>query len=84
MSDGQTSQSTAGDPQSLATAPAAMLAALYAAVGQALGNAAHNAVSAQQQAQVLAQAAVTQGVASLYAVDTAALGIATEKEIDRT
>ena len=31
-------------------------------------------------AQVLAQAAVTQGVASLYAVDTAALGIATEKD----
>jgi hypothetical protein len=81
--DGQTSGSTASDPQSLATAPAAVLGTLYAAVGQALANAAQNAVAAQQQAQTIALAAITQGVASLYSVDTAALGMATEKEIDK-
>jgi hypothetical protein len=81
--NGQTSGSTPTDPQSLATAPAAVLGTLYAAVGQALANAAQNAVAAQQQAQTIAQAAITQGVASLYSVDTAALGLATEKEIDK-
>jgi hypothetical protein len=79
--DGLTS--TASDPQSLATAPAAVLGTLYAAVGQALANASQNAVAAQQQAQTIALATITQGVASLYSVDTAALGMATEKEIDK-
>jgi hypothetical protein len=83
MTDGQTSGSNATDPQSLATAPAAVLGTLYAAVGQALVNASQNAVAAQQQVQIIAQAAITQGAASLYSVDTAAFGLATEKEIDR-
>ena len=74
----QPSASIAGDPQSLALAPAAMLATLYRAIGLALGDAALNAAAAQQQAQVLAHATVTQGVALLYSVDTAALGLATE------
>jgi hypothetical protein len=81
--DDQTSDSSASDPQSLATAPAVVLGTLYAAVGQALANAAQNAVAAQQQAQTIAQAAITQGVATLYSVDTAAVGLATEKEIDK-
>jgi hypothetical protein len=81
--DDQTSGSTASDPRSLATAPAAVLGTLYAAVGQALADAAQNAVAAQQQTQTIALAAITQGVASLYSVDTAALGLATKKEIDK-
>jgi hypothetical protein len=81
--DDQPSASTASDPQSLAIAPAAMLATLYGAIGLAMGDAALNAAAAQQQAQTLAQATVTQGVALLYSVDTAALGLATEKEIDK-
>jgi hypothetical protein len=78
VSDSQTATS----PQALATAPAAALGELYSAIGQALANAARNAVSAQQQAQIIAQAATTQGIATLFSVDTAALGLATEKEID--
>jgi hypothetical protein len=66
----------------LATAPAAALAELYSAIGQALANAAQNAVSAQQQGQIIAQAANTQGIATLFSVDTAALGLATQKEVD--
>jgi Killing trait len=81
--DGQTSGSTASDPQSLATAPAAMLGTLYAAMGQALANAARNAVAAQQQAQVTAQAATTMGVATMFSLDTASTGVAAQKEIDR-
>jgi hypothetical protein len=63
-------------------APAVALQNLYSAIGQALANAAHNAASAQQQAQIIAQAATTQGIATLFSVDTAALGLAAKKEID--
>jgi hypothetical protein len=80
--DGPVSGSAKNDPQSLATAPAIVLRDLYAAIGQALGNAALNAVAAQQQSQIIALAAATQGVATLYSVDTAALGMATKKAID--
>ena len=83
VTDDQPTASTASDPQSLATAPAAMVGTLYGAIGLALGDAALNAAAAQQQAQTLAQATVTQGVALLYSVDTAALGLATEKEINK-
>jgi hypothetical protein len=80
VTDTQTSRSN--DPQTLALAPAAVMAHLYSAIGQALADAARNAVSAQQQAQVLAQATTTQGIATLYSVDTAALGLATQKILD--
>jgi hypothetical protein len=81
--DGQTSDFTSNDPQTLATAPAVMLGKLYEAIGQALAITALNASNAQQQVQTMAQAATTQGVAILYSIDTAALGRATEKEIDK-
>ena len=51
----------------------------YEARGQALSNAAHNATTSQQQSNVTDQAATTQGVATLYGVDTASTGEATEK-----
>jgi hypothetical protein len=81
VTDSQTT--TSNDPQTLATAPAAAVGKLYSAIGQALADAALNAVSAQEQAQIVAQAATTSGIATLFSVDTAALGLATEKEIDK-
>jgi hypothetical protein len=62
----------------LADAPAVALANLYQATAQALANAAHNATHSQQQSYVTAQAATTQGVATLYSLDTAADGAATK------
>lgn len=61
----------------LGDAPAVAMGNLYQATAQALANAAHNATTAQQQTTITAQAATTQGVALLYALDTASTGIAT-------
>ena len=58
----------------LGDAPAVAMGNLYQATAQALSNAAHNATQAQQDAAVVAQAATTQGVAQLLALDTAAGG----------
>ena len=61
----------------LGDAPAVAMGNLYQAIAQALANAAHNATNAQQQSFVTAQAATTQGVATLFSIDTATVGIAT-------
>ena len=63
----------------LGDAPAMALSNLYQATAQALGNAAHNATTSQQQTNVTAQAATTMGVATLYSLDTASAGVATQK-----
>ena len=63
----------------LGVAAAVAMANLYQATAQALANAAHNATFMQQQANITAQAATTQGVATLYAIDTASTGAATAK-----
>jgi hypothetical protein len=62
----------------LGDAPAVAMGSLYQATAQALSNAAHNAANAQQQSYVTAQAATTQGVATLYALDTSPTGVAVE------
>ncbi|MHB8287061.1 MAG: RebB family R body protein [Caulobacteraceae bacterium] len=62
----------------LGDAPAVAMGNLYQATAQALSNAAHNATNAQQQSYVTGQSATTMGVATLYAIDTASTGIATE------
>lgn len=62
----------------LGDAPAIAMGNLYQASAQALGNSAHNATNAQQQTGVTAQAATTMGVATLYSLDVAAAGKATE------
>ena len=62
----------------LGDAPAMALGNLYQATAQALANAAHNATNAQQQSYVTAQAATTMGVATLYSIDTASAGEATD------
>jgi len=59
--------------------PAIALGNLFIATSQALSNSAHNATSHQQQMGLTSQAAVTQGVTTLYSVDTASEGIATSK-----
>jgi len=63
----------------LADAPAMALSNLYQMVSTSLGLAAQNAVSAQQQSNIVHQAATTQGVNLIYAVDTEAVADATEK-----
>jgi hypothetical protein len=62
----------------LGDAPAVAMGNLYQATAQALSNAAHNATNAQQQSYVTSQAATTMGVATLYSIDTATTGVATE------
>lgn len=62
----------------LGDAPAIAMGNLFQATAQALSNAAHNATTAQQQTNITMQAATTQGVATLYAIDTASTGIATK------
>jgi hypothetical protein len=79
VNDQITDSVTQSNVKVLGDAPAVAMGNLYQATGQALGNSAHNVTTAQQQTNVMAQAVTTQGVALLYAVDTAATGVATEK-----
>ena len=79
VNDQITDSVTQANTKVLGDSPALSLSNLYQASSQALSNAAHNATTAQQQTNVTAQAATTQGVATLYAIDTAATGMATNK-----
>jgi hypothetical protein len=63
----------------LADSPALSLSNLYQMVSQSLGLSAQNAVMSQQQSNIIHQAATTQGVNLIYAVDTEAVADATEK-----
>ena len=69
---------TQANTKVLGDAPAIAMGNLYQATAQALSNAAHNATNSQQQSFVTSQAATTMGVTTLYALDTASAGIATE------
>jgi len=60
------------------------IAELLQGTARALSTAAQNAASGQQQNEVTAQAATVMGVATLYSVDTAALGESVEKILNRT
>ena len=72
------------DALRLGEAPAAALRDLQREIGAALALAGQNAVAAQQQGFVIAQAALTQGIVTLYSVDSAALGMATKAEFEKT
>jgi hypothetical protein len=61
----------------LGDSPAIAMGNLFVVTGQALSNAAHNATTNQQNAVMTAQAATTQGVSTLYSIDTASAGQAT-------
>ncbi|MGD3261583.1 RebB family R body protein, partial [Xanthomonas citri pv. citri] len=63
----------------LGDAPAIAMGNLYQATAQALSNAAHNATNNQQQSYVTMQASTTQGVSTLYSIDTASDGVATRE-----
>lgn len=65
---------TQANTKVIGDAPAMSLANLFIATSQALSNAAHNATSAQQQTGITMLASTTQGVATLYSVDTASTG----------
>lgn len=71
VNDQITDSITQANTKVLGDAPAIAVGNLYQATAQALSNAAHNAANAQQQASITAQAALTQGIATLYSVDTA-------------
>jgi hypothetical protein len=70
---------TQANVEVLGVAPAVALGNLYQATAQALSNAAHNATSGQQQGMITMQAATTTGVTTLYSIDTASTGVATQK-----
>ena len=61
----------------LGDAPAMAMAQIYQTLAHSTGILFENAVAAQQQQNALAQAAVAQGIEQLYAIDTAAPGVAT-------
>jgi hypothetical protein len=62
--------------------PAIASGNLMVATGQALSNAAHNSTNNQNQVYVTMQTSTTQGLATLYATDTASTGVGI-KRIDR-
>ena len=62
----------------LGDAPSIAMGNLFVATSQALSNAAHNATNNQQQSYVTMQANTTQGVSTLYAVETATSGVAVQ------
>ncbi|MBK3778171.1 glycerol-3-phosphate dehydrogenase [Azospirillum brasilense] len=78
VNDQITDSVTQANTKVLGDAPAIAMGNLFQATAQALANAAHNATNAQQQSYVTAQAATTQGVATLYSIDTATTGVATK------
>lgn len=63
----------------LGDAPATATGNFMIATSQALSNAAHNATTGQQNNAITAQAALTQGVNTLYGVDTASEAVGTAK-----
>ncbi|MBB4098558.1 RebB family R body protein [Sphingomonas kyeonggiensis] len=67
---------TQANTKVLGDAPAVAMGNLFVATSQALSNAAHNATNAQQQSWVVAQAATTQGVTTLYSLDTDGIALA--------
>lgn len=68
---------TQANTKTLGDAPAIATGNFMIATSQALQNAAHNSTSGQQQASVTAQAALTQGVSTLYSIDTASAAVST-------
>ena len=79
-----TDNQTAGNtPRSLALSPATSLQDVYAGVGQALAEVARNAIAAQQQCNVTIAAITTMGISTLFSLDSAAAGTASQDELDK-
>lgn len=79
VNDQITDSITQANTKVLGDAPAIAMGNLYLATSQVLSNAAHNATSTQQQTDVTAQAATTEGVATLYSLDTASTAAAIQE-----
>ena len=75
VNDQITDAVTQANVKVLADAPAMAMGNLFQATSQALSNAAHNATTSQQQTNITAQAATTQGVATLLSINTSSAGI---------
>ena len=82
VNDQITDSVTQSNTKVLGEAPAVAMGNLYQATAQALANAAHNAANAQQQSYVAAQAATMSGIATLFALDTAAAGEGAARILD--
>ncbi|WP_430412692.1 RebB family R body protein [Kordia sp.] len=70
---------TQANTKVLGESPAESLGNLAIATSQALQNAAHNATTGEIPSEATAQAATVQAITTLYDVDTASAGIATEE-----
>lgn len=68
---------TQANTKVLGDSPSISLGELFVATAQALSNAAHNATSNQQQSGLTSQATNVMGVSTLYSLDTASTGVAT-------
>jgi hypothetical protein len=79
VNDQITDSVTQANTKVLGDSPAVGMGNLFIATSQALANAAHNATTNQQQTGVTMQAATTQGVSTLLALDTASAGVATQR-----
>lgn len=63
----------------LGDAPAVATGNFMLATSQALSNAAHNATTGQQNNGITAQAALVQGVNTMFAMDVASAAVASER-----
>ena len=63
----------------LGDAPAVATGNFMLATSQALSNAAHNATTGQQNNGITAQAALVQGVNTMFAMDVAAAAVGSER-----
>ena len=79
VNDQVTDSITQANTKVLGDSPASSMGNFMIATSQALSNAAHNATTSQQQTTITSQAAMTQGVSTLYSVETASTGVATSK-----
>ena len=79
VNDQVTDSITQVNTKVLGDSPALSLGNLFVATSQALSISAHNATNNQQQSYVVMQTATTQGVTSLFSIDTASTGVATQK-----
>lgn len=70
---------TQANTKVLGDAPAIAMGNFMEATSQALNNSARNAISSQASTNLTGQSAITQGVETLYNIDTASTSVATSK-----
>ncbi len=83
VNDQITDSVTQANVKVIGESPAVVMGNIYQAAAHAVSVHAENALEEQQQALTEAQASTISGVALLYAVDTAATAVATERIFDK-